>query len=138
MKNLILPILAAGLAFAQTPPMNFRVSMLSLPVKEMKRSVKFYGETLGLQLSGPPGEVTLYRAGDILIALNQPAGDGGGSALAGRVEVIFPVESVAATHAELVKRGCKFLGAPKEVTSGTWAATFTDPDAHRLTILGPR
>jgi len=28
--------------------------------------------------------------------------------------------------------------APREVFTGTWAATLTDPDGHRLTILGPR
>jgi hypothetical protein len=39
------------------------------------RSIKFYSETLGLQLGGPPGEVTLFHAGSTRIALNHPLGN---------------------------------------------------------------
>ena len=115
-----------------------RVSMIALGVKDTARSIKFYGETLGLQLIGKPGEVTLFRAGDVTIALNHPLGRAAGSAMVGAVEIIFPVESVAASYKSLAERGCSFLNEQREVTPGTWAATFTDPDGHRLTILGPR
>ena len=104
----------------------------------MARSVKFYGDTLRLQLVGNPGEVTLFRAGDITIVLNRPLGQAAGNALVGAVEIIFPAESVSAAHEQLLERGCKFISPPHEVTPGTWAATFTDPDGHRLTVLGPR
>jgi predicted enzyme related to lactoylglutathione lyase len=49
-----------------------------------------------------------------------------------------PVESVEASHGDLKARGCTFTAAPHEVTTGMWAATFTDPDGHKLTILGGR
>jgi predicted enzyme related to lactoylglutathione lyase len=133
-----LTTLATGLAPAQTPPPQLRVSMIALGVKDTARSIKFYSETLGLQLAGKPGEVTLVRAGDITIVLNHPLGSAAGDAMVGAVEIIFPVESVAASHGNLASRGCNFIRGPHEVTSGTWAATFTDPDGHRLTILGPR
>jgi len=139
MTNL-LPILiavAAGVALAETPP-QLRVSMIALGVKDMARSVRFYQETLGMPLSGKPGEVTMVRAGDITLLLNAPLGQAAGNAMVGAVEVIFPVESVAAAHTRLAARGCSFTHAPHEVTPGLWAATFTDPDGHRLTILGPR
>lgn len=102
----------------------------------MARSVKFYGETLGLELAGKPGEVTLFRAGDIMIALNSPLGMAAKNSIAGAVEVIFPAESVDASYHRLVERGCSFVNTPHEVTPGLWAATFTDPDGHLLTILG--
>ena len=129
--------LAAGTVLAQTPP-QLRVSMISLGVTDPERSIKFYGETLGLQLVGKPGEVTLFRAGDIAIALNHPVGRTAGDKISGAVEIIFPAESVAAAYSNLVERGCKFLREPREVFPGTWGATFTDPDGHRLTVLGPR
>ncbi len=132
----VLAFLVAGVALAQTPPPQLRVSMVSLGVKDMARSVKFYSETLGLQLVGKPSEVTLVQAGGVMIALNHPLGRFAGDAMVGAVEVIFGVESVTASHADLVKRGCSFVNAPREVTPGTWAATFTDPDGHRLTVLG--
>jgi predicted enzyme related to lactoylglutathione lyase len=130
--------LAAVMALAQTPPPKLRVSMIVLEVKDTARSIQVYGETLGLQPAGRPGEVTLFRAGDVTIALSHPLGRAAGDAMAGAVEVVFPVESVAATFENLAKRGCKFIREPREVTPGAWAATFTDPDGDRLTLLGPR
>ena len=138
MIQLVLAFLVVGIALAQTPPPQLRVSMISLGVTDMARSVKFYSETLGLQLVGKPGEVTLLAAGDVMIALNHPLGRFAGDAIVGAVEVIFKVESVTASHADLVKLGCSFVNAPREVMPGTWAATFTDPDGHRLTVLGPQ
>ena len=69
-------IWTAVIAIAQTPPLQLRVSMVSLGVKDMARSVKFYSETLGLQLVGKPSEVTLVRAGDV--AFRQPIAQTGG------------------------------------------------------------
>jgi predicted enzyme related to lactoylglutathione lyase len=111
--------------------------MIALGVKDSARSIKFYGETLGMELVGQPGEVTLFQAGAVQIALNHPLGNAAGSAMVGAVEVIFAVSSVVAAHSKLAKRGCTFVREPREVFTGTWAATFTDPDGHRLTILGP-
>ncbi|HEY7333437.1 MAG TPA: VOC family protein [Bryobacteraceae bacterium] len=116
---------------------RLRVSMISLGVKDMTRSVQFYTETLGLSLDGKPGVVTLVRAGAVSIALNEPLGRAA-DVLPGATEIIFPVDSVADGHDALAERGCNFLAPPHEIYPGMWAATFTDPDGHKLTILGPR
>jgi predicted enzyme related to lactoylglutathione lyase len=118
--------------------MNLRVTMISLGVTDMARAVRFYSETLGMELAGKPGEVTIFRAGDVMIALNAPLGRSAGKAMVGAVEVIFGAESVSASHRELQERGCGFVATPHEVTTGLWAATFVDPDGHRLTVLGGR
>ena len=136
----LLPLLIISTVLPQTPQPTLpamRVSMIALGVTDMAKSVKFYGETLGLQISGKPGELTFFQAGSVTLALNRPLGKAAGQAIAGAVEVIFPVPSVAAAHQALVERGCHFVALPREVTTGTWAATFTDPDGHKLTILGP-
>jgi predicted enzyme related to lactoylglutathione lyase len=133
-----LTLLAAGVVLAQAQPLPMKVSMISLGVKDTARSIKFYSETLAMQLVGQPGEVTLFQAGSVQIALNHPLGNAAGSAMVGAVEVIFSVESVVTAHAKLVERDCTFIREPREVFPGTWAATLTDPDGHRLTILGPR
>lgn len=129
----LLMLFAAG---QQPAPPPLGVSMIALGVTDIARSVEFYSEKLGLQLAGKPGEVTLLRAGVIVLALNHPLGRASGGAIVGAVEIIFPVESVAAAHKAFTARGCSFVQQPREVTPGTWAATFTDPDGHRLTILG--
>src|SRR5689334_5475898 len=128
----------AATVLAQTPAPRMHVWMIALGVKDTARSIQFYRETLGMRLAGAPGEVTLLQAGNVQIALNHPLGRAAGDAMAGAVEIIFSVDSVAVAHGKLVERGCAFLREPREVTPGTWAATFTDPDGHRLTILGPR
>jgi predicted enzyme related to lactoylglutathione lyase len=133
---LLLATLTCGVVLGQAQA-PLRVSMISLGIADSARSIKFYGETLGLPMIGKPGEVTLFKAGDVTLVLNQPAG-AGKTKLAGSIEIIFPVNSVAASHKDLAERGCQFVAAPHEITPGMWAATFTDPDGHLLTILGPK
>jgi len=137
MTTMLLMTLLAGMALAQAPA-PLRVSMIAIGVKDPIRSAKFYGETLGLQMLGKPGEVTLVKAGDITLVLNHPLWQASREAIVGAVEIIFPVDSVVSTHSDLAARGCQFVAVPHEVTTGMWAATFTDPDGHRLTILGGR
>jgi predicted enzyme related to lactoylglutathione lyase len=132
-----LAALAAASAQAQGPP-ALRASMISLGVTDMRRAAEFYGGTLGLEQAGPTDEVTVFQAGDVRIALNRPLGRAAGNAIVGATEVVFQVESVTEAHAALAARGCSFLTATREIFSGTWAATFTDPDGHKLTLMGPR
>ena len=53
-------------------------------------------------------------------------------------EVVFAVASVARSSEVLRGRGCPFLNEAREVTAGSWAASFVDPDGHRLTLFGPK
>ena len=123
---------------AQTTPSPLRVSMISLGVTDMARSMKFYSETLGLPLvrETEPGQFAIFRAGEITITLNKPLAQAS-SQIAGVVEIIFNVDSVHDSHRFLVAKGCVFKAAPHELFSGTWGATFSDPDGHLLTLLGP-
>ncbi len=138
MRTLLLIALLAGVAYAQTREFAMRFSMISLGVTNMDRSVEFYRDTLGMQLAGEIGEVTMVRAGDLTIALNLPLAQSVGDQIVGAVEVIFNVDSVVDSHANLAARGCNFVNAPREIFPGTYATTFIDPDGHRLTIMGPR
>jgi hypothetical protein len=45
---------------------------------------------------------------------------------------------VDASHRFLTAKGCIFKVAPHELFSGTWGATFLNPDGHLLTLFGPR
>ena len=97
--------LLAGAAVAQP----LRVTMISLGVKDIERSVQFYTNTLGLSLVGKPGEVTLVKAGDVTIALNAPLGRSAGEKMAGAFEVILSAASVEALHRELAARAATLL-----------------------------
>jgi hypothetical protein len=52
--------------------------------------------------------------------------------------VIFGVESVHAAQSALAERGCTFRDEPREVTPGSWALNFDDPDGHHLTAFGKK
>jgi predicted enzyme related to lactoylglutathione lyase len=111
--------------------------MIMLGVEQIDRSVKFYRDTLALELQNQSAEFAFFSAGGVTLALGLPLGHAVQSK-AGAVEIIFPVESVTAAHGLLTERGCQFLNQPREVTPGSWAATFTDPDGHRLTLFGAK
>jgi len=113
------------------------VSMIMLGVESVATSVEFYRDRLGLTLNNQSGEFAFFSAGGITLALGAPLGRAV-RPRAGATEIIFPVESVGASYGWLKHRGCEFASEPREVTAGSWAATFTDPDGHRLTLFGPK
>ncbi len=114
-----------------------KISMILLGVDNIERSVKFYRDTLSLELQNQSEQFAFFAAGGVTLGLGAPLGRAV-QPKAGAVEVIFPAASVTAAHRELVERGCRFVNEPREVTPGSWAATFTDPDGHRLTLFGPQ
>ena len=111
------------------------VSMIMLGVENIARSVEFYRDTLELNLNNQSGEFAFFSGGQSHRWHWAPLGRAVQPRAGSNPEIIFPVDSVGPPHATH-HRGCKFINEPREVTPGSWAATFTDPDGHRLTIFG--
>ncbi|SRR5581483_6388269 len=122
---------------SDNPNLPSRVSMVMLGVETIARSVEFYRDTLALELQGQSSEFAFLAAGGITLVLSAPLGRAV-QPRPGATEIIFPVESVSTAYALLMERGCKFMNEPREVTAGSWAASFADPDGHRLTVFGPK
>src|SRR4051812_25103535 len=114
-----------------------KITFLALGVSDVTKSVAFYRDKAGFELQNQLGTVAFFAAGPITLMLNselrRPEGP-----LAGASEIIVAAESVTAAHQQLTDRGCKFVNQPREVTPGSWAATFSDPDGHWLTLFGPK
>lgn len=127
--------LFAATAFAQSSAAapDLKASMIVLGVTDVSRSTKFYRDTLGLSPAPAPGDLPMFRSGDLTIVLNGALSPSGGG-----FELVFPVESVSAVRKQLTDRGCTFLGDPREVAPNMWTATFSDPDGHHLTLFGAR
>lgn len=131
MTTLLIAALLAGTVLAQSPAPQLKASMIVLGVSDLARSVKFYRDTLALAAAPAPGDLPMFRAGELTIVLN------GGMAPGGRgFELVFPVASVGAARKQLAERGCSFMGDAREVAPEMWAATFTDPDGYHLTLFG--
>ena len=130
---LVTSVLAGATVLAQSQAPSLKASMIVLGVADVSRAAKFYRDTLGLTPAPAPGDLPMFRAGELTIVLN-----GALSAASGGFEVVFPVDSVSAVQKQLANRGCNFAGYAREVAPNTWVATFTDPDGHYLTLFGGR
>jgi predicted enzyme related to lactoylglutathione lyase len=119
------------------PNLPSQISMLMLGVSDVPRSIAFYRDTLGFELRHSAEEFAFFAAGSVTLVLSRALGRAV-EPLPGATEIILPVASATASQALLAERGCAFINQPREVTPGSWAATFTDPDGHRLTVFGPR
>jgi predicted enzyme related to lactoylglutathione lyase len=114
-----------------------KITLIALGVSDLARSVAFYRDKAGFDLQNQFESFAFFAAGPITLMLNSGLRRPDGP-LAGAMEIVVAAESVTASHGQLVKRGCNFINQPREVTPGSWATTFTDPDGHWLTLFGPQ
>ena len=133
MKTLLWAVLLAGTVLAKSPAPDLKASMVVLGVSDLSRSIEFYKQKLGLPSAPAPGDLPMFRAGNLVIVLNQALSGGSGA-----FELVFTVDSVGSVRDQLASRGCHFISDSKEAAKDMWAATFTDPDGHRLTLFGAR
>ena len=117
-----------------------QVAVVILGVTDLPKSVAFYRDVLGLELQGEiPGGFAFFKAGGVTLALSKVHADPKNSPhLVGASEVVFGVDDVAAAYEALRDRGVGFAGGPRPVAGPNWAANFTDPDGHRLSVFGPQ
>ncbi|PYS42276.1 MAG: hypothetical protein DMG14_04560 [Acidobacteria bacterium] len=118
-------------------PADMNITLIALGVSDLSKSVAFYREKAGFDLQNQFGSIAFFSAGPITLMLNgglrRPDGP-----LAGAVEIVLAADSVIESHRQFMERGCSFINQPREVTPGSWATTFTDPDGHWLTLFGPK
>jgi predicted enzyme related to lactoylglutathione lyase len=127
--------IARGQAMSANPDTLSKVSMVVIGVTDLSKSIRFYRDTLGLTVTNQNEEFVTLSAATIDLVLSGPLGRSvkpGSSS----IEIVFPVESVSTIHRLLTARGCEFIRQPREITTGSWAATLKDPDGHLLTLFG--
>ena len=95
------------LAQSSSPVPNLKASMIVLGVTDVSRSLRFYRDILGLSPAPAPGDLPMFRSGDLTIVLN-----GALSASGGGFELVFPVESVSAVRKQLIRTGLHVLRRP--------------------------
>ncbi|MBI3405699.1 MAG: VOC family protein [Acidobacteria bacterium] len=113
-----------------------QISVVMLGVKDVKRSIEFYRDKLGLVLQNQFEVFAFFQAGGVTLVLTQ-ALLRGGPVVVGTQEIVFGVEGVRETHDALIARGVAFTQDPRVVNPPMWAANFNDPDGHHLSIYGP-
>jgi predicted enzyme related to lactoylglutathione lyase len=114
-----------------------KITLIALGVSDLSRSVAFYRDKAGFELQNQFGSIAFFSGGPITLMLNTELRRPD-RPLAGSIEIVLAADSVTAAHRSLTERGCTFVNEPREVTPGSWAVTFADPDGHWLTLFGPR
>ena len=114
-----------------------KITLIVLGVSDLSKSVAFYRDQAGFELQNQFESLAFFSAGTIMLMLNAGLHRPNGP-LAGAMEIVVGVDSVTASHKQLLDRGCSFINEPREVTPGSWASTFSDPDGHWLTLFGPK
>lgn len=115
------------------------VSVIMLGTTDMPRSIAFYRDKLGLQLTSVTdnNNFAFFDAGGTTLALSRNHAELSPT-IAGATEVVFGCDAVASTYEQLKNKGIEFRGEPRDVNGQEWAAAFLDPDGHILSIFGPR
>ena len=111
-----------------------RTDFISVPVRDMERSKRFYAETLGLPSPNlDEGGWPEFETGNISLYLMDPANVGQEFAGPHTAHVALRVPDVAAARGALEAKGVEFEGDTLD-TGVCHMAFFTDPDGNALML----
>jgi predicted enzyme related to lactoylglutathione lyase len=119
----------------EAPTIVTGVDFVSVPTRDLKRAVEFYGETLGLPRSvyRPERNFAEFETGTVTLDVLDPVRMGIGSFAPNANYLALHVEDVAQARATLEERGVTFSG-PTLDTGVCHMAFFTDPDGNALML----
>jgi predicted enzyme related to lactoylglutathione lyase len=110
------------------------IAAVWLPVDDMDRAVKFYGDTLGLPVTQHDQDWSEVEVDGIKIGLNarEEPGDGDGGALI----ALRPDGELEDEKQRLEGQGVRFTG---DISEHPWGriVPFADPDGNDLQLYAP-
>ena len=101
-----------------------KISHITFPVSDLKKTVAFYENILGLKKTGEWSTYAIFDVGGVELGL-EPGG---------KLEVYMLVDDVDKAYKELKKKGVKFIAEPKDQQWGGRTATIVDPDGNAIII----
>ena len=111
-----------------------RTDFFAVPVRDLERADKFYGETLGLRRNPHSDERWVeYDTGNVTLALVQPEKFGREFQPLPFASIALRVGDVAAARAKLEEAGVAFHRDVYDSGVCTMAA-FTDPDGNGILL----
>src|SRR3954467_1161174 len=111
------------------------VDFVSVPTRDLERSVAFYGQTLGLERSAyrPDRNHAEFETGTVTINVMDPERMGVGSFTPNANVIALHVDDVEQARATLTERGVAFAGDTFD-TGVCHMAFFADPDGNALML----
>jgi catechol 2,3-dioxygenase-like lactoylglutathione lyase family enzyme len=123
--------------------MKQHIHIITLGVKDLETSKKFYAETLGWKISRPQEGIVFFQAGGVVLALYprdllaedavvSPQGSGfSGMTLAYNAGSEAEVDEIIK---DLKSKGVKIIKEPQKVFWGGYSSYFADPDDFRWEV----
>ena len=111
------------------------VDFVSLPTRDLERSVAFYEQTLGLERSAyrPERNHAEFETGTVTLNVLDPERMGIGSFTPNANVIALHVDDVEEARATLTARGVTFVGETLD-TGVCHMAFFADPDGNALML----
>ena len=119
--------------------MEQRLSVVTLGVRDLERSRRFYEDGLGWRRANEGDEIVFFQAGGLVISLYPRAAlaqdaqvpdDGQGSGAITLAHNVRDRDDVATVLAEAQAAGATILKPAQEVFWGGVSGYFADPDGH--------
>ena len=135
--------LRRGIIHHKGVEMNQHLHIITLGVKDLEASKKFYAETLGWKISRPQEGIAFFQAGGVVFAiypremlaedaLVSPEGSGfSGITLAYNARSEAEVDEIIS---DLKSKGAKIVKEPQKVFWGGYSSYFADPDDYRWEV----
>ncbi len=101
-----------------------RIPHIRIGVSDLKRSVSFYQEVLGLEKMGEWPTYAIFDIAGVELGLEPKA----------KLEICLLVDDVDEVYQNLRDKGAKFVTEPKDEPWGGRTAAFVDPDGNMFTI----
>ena len=126
---------ACHAAASAGPLSDARLLQITLPSRDLARSVAFYQDLLGVKLLFQVKGAAFFDAGGVRLRLEQNETP----VPTGTVELYFDDPGLARAQ-PLKDRGVRFVGPPETVQrkarSDVQLLEFTDPDGNALALMG--
>jgi catechol 2,3-dioxygenase-like lactoylglutathione lyase family enzyme len=144
LSSLLLLLVALSPAAHAADTLPLHANRIILRVSDLKASIGFYRDQVGLPLQSTFDEFAVFGAEGMAVMLQQieRKSSGPSTGLAALTEVVLESPDVMKAYREMKARGVVFLREPFAATTDgsrvLYAANFKDPDGHILSIMGWR
>jgi len=104
-----------------------KIENITFPVKDLKKSVAFYENVVGLKKSEEWSNYATFDVGGTIFGLDSDP--------KAELQIFMRVDDVDKMYSALKEKAVKFLTEPKDQYWGGRTAMFADPDGNKFILV---